>query len=244
MLLTVDIPYPLLKLWHEHLADLHVEEETCESHTCCYVDLFKLSIPGNVFAITDDPDVRSDVNKSLGRIAGLVKSEYRKAGGGTKRDKLDTKRRRFHILEGMVVSTKELRARAQIMNEQWRIDFKNLEEEKQKLYEEMVSSLQEKDQEMRNLKETNSELVAFIEYLENKENFKYKGKDVESTSKKSRTLNTFMTRAKLALWFDDSFGLEIDGITVKEKGSGKVHHVQANREVNLDGQKGFDGLKY
>ena len=47
-----------------------------------YVDLFELSIPGSSFAITTDKTIRSEVNASLRKLAGMVKSAYNKAKGG------------------------------------------------------------------------------------------------------------------------------------------------------------------
>ena len=52
----------------------------CPSHdySLDYVDLFELSIPGNVFGITNDPTIRSEVNESLRMITAAVKSAYSK----------------------------------------------------------------------------------------------------------------------------------------------------------------------
>ena len=82
----------------------------CPSHdySLDYVDLFELSIPGNVFGITNDPTIRSEVNESLRMITAAVKSAYSKAKGGRGKKELDTRVRRFHIFEEMAISVKDL----------------------------------------------------------------------------------------------------------------------------------------
>jgi hypothetical protein len=67
--------------------------------------------------------------------------------------------------------------------------------EKEQLYLKMVSVLEEKNEEIKNLNEVNKELLYYIDHLEQKHNFKNQGKDVAFMS------HTFMSRAKLALWF-------------------------------------------
>lgn len=88
---AADIPYPLLKLWQEYMVIYNFKKQTTKEGTaedCCqgnnlpqfdYADLFELSIPGNVFAITDGTKIRDEVNESLRKIAGKVKLAYSKA---------------------------------------------------------------------------------------------------------------------------------------------------------------------
>ena len=68
--------------------------------------------------------------------------------------------------------------------------------------------MEEKDKEIRKLYDSNKELLTYIDYLEIN-----RGKDVAHSTRKSRTLNTFMSRAQIALWFMESFGLKMKGIT-------------------------------
>jgi hypothetical protein len=116
-LFAVGIPYPLLKLWQEYMVNQKEKqnlataenENPCPSQCCLhYVDLFELLIPGDVFGITKDRIIRNEVNTSLEKFEGMVKSAYNKAKGGRKRKELDSKVRRFQIFEEMVISVKEL----------------------------------------------------------------------------------------------------------------------------------------
>ena len=149
--MVVAIPYPLLKAWHEYMAEVqdhkrHQREtasnldsnisscpcnDSCDSCKITYVDLFEFSIPGNMFAINDDETARAEVNKSLGRLAGLVNSEYRKARSGHLRQQLDLKSRKFHIMEGMTASVKDLKCDCEVVKDelkQWRLKCENLQQ--------------------------------------------------------------------------------------------------------------------
>ncbi|XP_028394773.1 uncharacterized protein LOC114518936 [Dendronephthya gigantea] len=249
---AVDIPYQLIKLWQEYMVAKKVKaqaneagtngnEEGCPSHdySLDYVDLFELSIPGNAFAITNDPTTRNEVNESLRIITAAVKSTYSKAKGGRKKMELDSKVRRFHILEGMTTSVKDLQRENEIIIDElkkWKEEYNNLKEEKEKLYSEMLITLKEKDEEIIKLYKTNKELENYIDCLEKKQSFQNQGKDVSQVAKKSRTLNTFMSRAKIALWFMKSFGLELKELTVIEQKTGKTH------PLHVDDCKKFDSL--
>ena len=121
--------------------------------------------------------------------------------------------------------------------------YKNLHEEKEKLYLEMVSAVEEKNEEINNLNKVNKELLDYVDRLEQKNNFKNQGKDVANVAKKSRTLNTFMSRAKLALWFMKSFGLELTELKAREQLTGIVHCLSVDdNHTPADSTKGFESL--
>ena len=172
-------------------------------------------------------------------ITAAVKSAYSKVKGGREKKELDTRVRRFHIFEEMAISVKDLERENEIIIDElkkWREDYKNLKEEKEKLYSEMLIILKEKDEEISNLNKMNKELENYLDCLEKKQSFQNHGKDVSQVSKKSRTLNTFMSRAKVALWFMKSFGLELKGITAMEQNTGTIH------SLHVDDCKNFDSL--
>ena len=104
VIFSVDIPYPLLKLWQECMVIQKLRQQTTEDDAAVqnddscpcqsndlqqpnldYFDLFEYSIPGNSFGITNDKGIRSEVNTSLRKIAGLVNIAYSKAKSGRKR---------------------------------------------------------------------------------------------------------------------------------------------------------------
>lgn len=73
--------------------------------------------------------------------------------------------------------------------------------------------------------------------LKKKKEFSKSWKRCCPSCKKSRTLNTFMSRAKVALWFMKSFGLELKGMTAMEQKTGAVHSLHVDNTM-----LGFDGL--
>ena len=69
----------------------------------------------------------------------------------------------------------------------------------------------------------NQELINYIGLPEKNENIAYKGKDISEVIKKSQSLKSFSTKAQTALWFAESFGLELKTVVVVEKKSGITH---------------------
>ena len=48
-------------------------------------------------------------------------------------------------------------------------------------------------------------------------------------------MKTFLSRAKIALWFASSFGLQLKSLTVEENDTGKIHDVKCHQHVpNLE----------
>ena len=62
------------------------------------------------------------------------------------------------------------------------------------------------------------------------------GKEVKN---KSRTLKCFLSHSQIALWFSESYGLEISSIKVKEIKTGQKHKEAAAERHTASG---FDGL--
>lgn len=265
VILVVAIPYPLLKAWHGYMdglqkhrtqqkkttSDLDSNSPSCPCNHCCdshqttYVDLFEYSIPGNMFAINDDENIRAEVNKSLARLVGLINSEYAKARSGHKREQLNCKSRKFHIFEGMTASVKDLMEECEMAKdelEQWKSQCLNLQERMKNLYEEMKTSLAEKDYVIQELKDTQVELKNYIQQLENNDHLKNKRKDVGEVKNKSRKLKTFLSHAKTTLWFSESFCLELQSLTLKELRTEKYHEIRTEEHACISESGGFDGL--
>lgn len=86
----------------------------------------------------------------------------------------------------MAVSVKDLKSENKMASdelEKWRESYKNLKEEKEKLYSEMLNALKEKDEEIRKLHNINKELLDYTDCLEKKQIFQNKGKDVANVAK-------------------------------------------------------------
>ena len=139
---------------------------------------------------------------------------------------LNSKTRRLHIFEEQILSIEDLKRQNEFIKDEiaeWKKSYVNLQEEREKLYQEMLSVVQEREEEISSLKQQNRELLSCIECLEKNESLQNKGKDISEVKNKSRSLKTFLTRAQTALWFSNSFGLSVQGIQVKEQKTGQTH---------------------
>lgn len=126
---AVDIPYPMLKAWHEFLSvppteqgeedeeadgdkaqgpvtlDMHMK--TIRRKYQSYTDVFELAIPGDMFSIKKSQSIRREMNDTLRKIAGTFKTAYLKAKG-RKRYELDEKTRRFHVFQEYIQTVSQL----------------------------------------------------------------------------------------------------------------------------------------
>ena len=243
VLFALEMAYHLFKAWHsflkkkpgqntKHCASQEpststVYQDEAETHYS-YTAILELSIPGNCFCISEDQFVRDEIHSRLQKIVGAVANEYSKTKGG-KRKSLNNKTRKFHIFEGQTASLSELKRELDLMKDElkeWKAKYTNLELELKILYGEMQRALKEKDDENENAQSINRNLLNYIQILEGNENVSYKGKDISEVQNKSRTLNTFLSRAQNAIWFSKSFGLQVQSMVVAETKTGALHTVE------------------
>ena len=82
-----------------------------------------------------------------------------------------------------------------------------------------------------------------MQYIDQQsEHLQYKGKGISEVKNKNRTLKTFLSRRKAALWFSKSFGLELESVVVKESRTGVVHNLDADTTVPTPGSNCFNAL--
>ena len=242
ILFAVRIPYPLLKIWYDLALNSQSPQDANLKSTLnryYFVDLLEYSIPGHSFGITQDESVRSKLNDSLRKLASSVNAELR-CTKGRKRKELESRTKLFHILNGQTVSVEDLRNENKVIYDQldeWKNTYKNLELETEKLHQEMQEALKEKDRKILELSSENEELKKYVEKLQICA-LKYKGKDISEVQKKSRTLASFMSRAQVALWFAESFGLKVETMTVSEIKTGIIHNLSTDKRS----AHGFDEL--
>lgn len=116
--------------------------------------------------------------------------------------------------------------------EEWKRKYRNLEKEKEDLFNEMTQIINKRDVVINQLQKTNSELEDYVTSLEklNGVQGEYKGKPLSASQNKTRTLKNFLTRAEIALWFSKSFGLNIEHILVRESDTGVKHTLHMTSE--------------
>ena len=120
--------------------------------------------------------------------------------------------------------------------EEWKAAHANLETEKNNHINEMQSTFSNMANEIKDLKETNSQLEEYIKCFGKEEGFAYRGKHISDTKKKQLTLKAFLSRAQTALWFSKAFGLELESLMVKETNTGKSHEINIERKTDKPGE--------
>lgn len=102
----------------------------------------------------------------------------------------------------------------------------------------MKEEVQEKQNEIETLEEANEELLKYIDNLQKSLEASYKGKDITEVKNKSRPLKKIANRARAALWFSKSFGLDVAAITFKEVKTGVAH----TSSMSTDGPENKDNF--
>ncbi|CAB4041448.1 Hypothetical predicted protein [Paramuricea clavata] len=245
VIFAVSIPYPLLKAWYNIVSTSNYTGKFA------YTELLESCIPGHSFAITSEEAVRLHVNESLRKLASQVNADYGRSRGRKRKD-LESRAKKFHILDGKTVSVAEMKHKTKIAHDRQKgVEISGLQaknEDLQAKNEDLQASnedlqVKNEDLEAKNegLQAKNEELLNYIAQLENE--FSYNGKGISEVQKKSRLLKTFMSRAEVALWFANSYGLKVESLTVCEIKSGTEHKLNIeNANSRNSHTHGFENL--
>ena len=126
--------------------------------------------------------------------------------------------KKFHIYKGQVKSVRELYEEMENMKDEvqeWKAKHKDLEEEKERIYQEMITSITENEKVIEGLQKSNRELENYAKTLEEATSINaYQGKAVSGVKQKARTLKCFLLKTEAALWFSKYFGLELDSLSL------------------------------
>lgn len=128
-----------------------------ECSQCCsrFEDAIRFTQP-ECFVFGDSENVRSGIDVALLNIAWKISLDYKKSKGRT-RNEWDNRVRKFHLMEGQTKSVHELYQDIQnIQNELqgWKKAYENLELEKERIYEEMVLAVNQRENETQVLHKT------------------------------------------------------------------------------------------
>lgn len=128
-----------------------------ECSQCCsrFEDAIRFTQP-ECFVFGDSENVRSGIDAALLNIAWKISLDYKKSKGRT-RNEWDNRVRKFHLMEGQTKSAHELYQDIQnIQNELqgWKKAYENLELEKERIYEEMVLAVNQRENETQVLHKT------------------------------------------------------------------------------------------
>jgi hypothetical protein len=184
---AIKIPYPLLKMWNdikkressdEQDQDQLLSQPVSVATDVPYIDLLEQCIPGNLFVFSDNPDIRTNVDNNLSKIAEIVANLYKRARGRS-RKQLDGCFRRFNIFEGHTMSIEKVEADVERIKselESWRAKYENLEKAKEELYNEMRKEIEIRDTLITEQTIMNKDLQDYILLLEKNEGIAYGGK--------------------------------------------------------------------
>lgn len=128
-----------------------------ECSQCCsrFEDAIRFTQP-ECFVFGDSENVRSGIDVALLNIAWKISLDYKKSKGRTTKE-WDNRVRKFHLMEGQTKSAHELYQDIQnIQNELqgWKKAYENLELEKERIYEEMVLAVNQRENETQVLHKT------------------------------------------------------------------------------------------
>ena len=132
-------------------------EMSNECSQCCsrFEDAIRFTQP-ECFVFGDSENVRSGIDVALLNIARKISLDYKKSKGRTRKE-WDNRVRKFHLMEGQTKSVHELYQDIQnIQNELqgWKKAYENLELEKERIYEEMVLAVNQRENETQVLHKT------------------------------------------------------------------------------------------
>ena len=167
-ILALEIPYPLLKEWHRIVSGGGLGGNCVDGqdvpYLADYISLLEISIPGSLFAFTDDQEIRRKINDNLWKISTSVVQLYKNTKG-RKRKELDNQVRKFHVLAGQTKTREEYEKEVdqhKSAAEDWRSKYQNLEDEKRNLYNEMLEVINQKERTINHLQNENQQLLNYI----------------------------------------------------------------------------------
>ena len=201
-----------------------------------YIDMLNGVIPGRAFKINRKSERIEGRLSNRCSAASITNQTLNRKGNHKNRKEHDEKLCRLAVLKNEVISVEKWeadlrsiqskleKAEEEICN--WRRKYENLEKEKEKLVEEMLSEI-EKDyakekERTRELSSENQQLNKYIDILENENLGIHRGAgipDLKTKQAQNRKLKQLKTRAQRALHFVEIFGLDLQLLKLKDPNS-------------------------
>ena len=161
-----------------------------------YIDLVKKYTFGECFAFNDDPNIRKEIDSALMKTTYNISLQYKKTKGRARKE-LEEQVRKFHVMEGRAKMIQEFYNKMESLHDEigilhdelqeWKSRCKNLEEEKERIYEEMVFEAKQSERKTQSLQEEYKEPEDYIKLLEKSLDISsFKGKPLSQVKNKSR----------------------------------------------------------
>ena len=154
------------------------------------------------------------------KATGVVR-EYKVAqrSSGRNAKKLDEKIYKLAVLSSEVTCMSDLRTANANSGRVWKENYENLEQEKQRLYEGMVTEVRISQNERTLLQQQNADLKQCVKTYVAANGLSCRGSkiaDIQTKSGKEKKIKNVRERAQEALYFLELFGLKVETLKVKD----------------------------
>ncbi|XP_022808035.1 uncharacterized protein LOC111345047 [Stylophora pistillata] len=212
--------------------------------------MVNLNIPGNAFRLNPSSERLESRLYELGNLAEAKRKLLNKKGSPKQRKAFLASYKKISVLAGEVIRVDEWRTKIFNLEEKlglakeeinhWREKFHDLEKEKEKLFEEMLS---EKNLNL-SCKEESELMKKYVRQLENDQFKKVRGTpipDIKTSQARNRKIKELKTRAQKALLFCSLFGLELDLLKLKDPEGLKTYAINLSSPTSLPLPTSIDG---
>ena len=238
VLFWLQIKSECLAAWRRQLLDR-------QTRVGRYIDLVNLNIPGNAFRLNPSSERLESRLYELGNLAEAKRKTLNKKGSPKQRKEFLASYKKVAVLAEEVINVNEWTSKIFKLEEElglakeeidnWKQQFHDLEEEKQKLFQEM---LKEKDK-YQSGKEESELMRKYIRQLESDQFKTVRGTpipEITTSQARNRKLKELKTRAQKALHFCTLFGLELDALRLKDPQSPQTYTVKLTAESRASTQ--------
>ena len=215
-----------------------------------FINMVNLNIPGNAFRLNPSSERLESRLYELGNLAEAKRKLLNKKGSPKQRKAFLASYKKISVLAGEVIRVDEWRTKIFNLEEKlglakeeinhWREKFHDLEKEKEKLFEEMLS---EKNLNL-SCKEESELMKKYVRQLENDQFKKVRGTpipDIKTSQARNRKIKELKTRAQKALLFCSLFGLELDLLKLKDPEGLKTYAINLSSPTSLPLPTSIDG---
>lgn len=189
------------------------------------------------------------IEESLRVKVTMVAREYKikqRAGGRTAK-KFDEKSFKMSVLSSEVTRLVDLRANNEALVSEWRKRYEDLEEEKERLYCEMMEEVRESKQKTEEVQKENVHLHQRVKAYVTEKGLSCRGSkiaEIKTKSGKEKKIKSVRKRAQQALHFLNLFGLTLETLKVKDENGTNYNLGSSSQSNNNDGNSnsGYNGL--
>jgi hypothetical protein len=226
----LEVPYALLRSW---------------SGADSFIKKLNNAMPDILLPVkSNSPRIEESLRVKVTMVARECKIKQR-AGGRTAK-KFDEKVFKMSVLSSEVTRLMDLMANNEALVREWRKRYEDLEEEKERLYHEMMEEVRVSKQESEKVQKENVHLHQRVKTYVTEKGLSCRGSkiaEIKTKSGKEKKIKSVRKRAQQALQFLKLFGLTLETLKVTdEKGTNYNLGCSSQSNHNADGNSGYNGL--